>query len=86
MLHECHILGTISRFSTGYLAMCSSHPFYMNTSEKQALNICAIMKSMAFEHNCISEAPDTLQQHSQFTTWYYLFCPNQSAEFKVHII
>ena len=33
--------------------------------------------------NCISEPPDTLQ-HSQFTTWYYLFYPTQSAEFKVY--
>ena len=34
--------------------------------------------------NCISEAPDTLQQRSQFAAWYYIFCPTQSAEFKVY--
>ena len=28
--------------------------------------------------NCTSEAPDTLQQHSQFTTWY-LFKAYQRA-------
>ena len=26
--------------------------------------------SSAWCVDCISEAPDTLQQHSQFTTWY----------------
>ena len=32
--------------------------------------------------NYISEAPDTFQQHSQFTTWYCLSSCHTSAEFK----
>ncbi len=41
---------------------------------------------MYLELSCISEVPDTLRQHSQFTTWYYLIYParEQSSKFILH--
>ena len=38
-------------------------------------NIADDKGRVVYIYNCTSEAPDTLQQHSQFTTWYCLVIP-----------